>query len=68
MFAVHAERGMTNYGHPSDKDRIDTQESGRICAEDGCGTILSRYNPANRCEVHIGKEPPKPDRVTPPRR
>ena len=27
---------------------------GRVCAEPGCGTILRRTNPADRCELHGG--------------
>ena len=27
---------------------------GRVCAEPGCGTILRRTNPANRCDLHGG--------------
>ena len=25
---------------------------GRVCAEPGCGTVLSVYNPSSRCAVH----------------
>jgi hypothetical protein len=26
--------------------------SGRVCNQAGCGTLLSRYNPASTCSVH----------------
>lgn len=29
-----------------------TYRRGRICATSGCGTLLSRYNPTNRCSLH----------------
>jgi hypothetical protein len=29
-----------------------TYRRGRICASSGCGTLLSRYNPTNRCSLH----------------
>lgn len=25
---------------------------GRVCAERGCGTVLSIYNPGSRCAIH----------------
>lgn len=31
-----------------------TLPAGRVCAEPGCGTILRRSNPADRCELHGG--------------
>jgi hypothetical protein len=30
--------------------------SGRHCAEEGCSTILSIYNPADVCFAHRGEE------------
>jgi hypothetical protein len=36
----------------------------RTCAEDGCTTRLSRYNPARRCAIHHGWDQQK---VTRPR-
>lgn len=35
------------------------EPAGRICAEDGCRTILSTYNCAEKCALHGGfpKEP-----------
>jgi hypothetical protein len=29
-----------------------TAETGRRCAEPGCGTTLSRYNTGDRCYLH----------------
>jgi len=28
--------------------------AGRVCAQDGCGTVLSRRNPSDRCALHGG--------------
>lgn len=28
--------------------------TGRVCAEPGCGTLLRRTNPSDRCELHGG--------------
>jgi hypothetical protein len=28
----------------------------RVCAEDGCATVLSRYNPESLCGVHLEAE------------
>jgi hypothetical protein len=43
---------MTNYGFPSSADRRDTEPRGRVCAIEGCDTVLSRYNRADQCSVH----------------
>ena len=43
---------MSNFGFPSSEDRLDTEPRGRVCATDGCDTILSRYNRADHCGVH----------------
>ena len=29
-----------------------TYDGGRVCAHEGCGTVLSRYNPDAYCDVH----------------
>jgi hypothetical protein len=29
-----------------------TYSKGRICATEGCGTHLSRYNPTKYCSIH----------------
>ena len=36
----------------SQTDRVPVRQRGRICAQDGCDTILSIYNPAKLCAVH----------------
>ncbi len=33
-------------------DRVKAYRMGRVCAEPGCTTILSIYNPSPRCAVH----------------
>ena len=33
-------------------DRVRMYHEGRVCAEPGCGTVLSVYNPSSRCAVH----------------
>lgn len=32
--------------------RPKLQEAGRVCTVADCSTILSRYNPRDRCRVH----------------
>lgn len=44
LVARHADRGV---GKPP-KDH----GPGRVCAEDGCETVMSRFNPNPRCYVH----------------
>jgi len=34
--------------------RPRTYGSGRVCAVEGCGTILSAYNPSDVCALHSG--------------
>ncbi len=34
------------------EDRLATYGSGRVCAADGCATVLSRYNPSPFCCLH----------------
>ena len=33
-------------------DRVRIYREGRVCQEQGCGTVLSIYNPSSRCAVH----------------
>ena len=33
-------------------DRIRFYGQGRVCAQPGCTTLLSMYNPSSRCAVH----------------
>jgi len=37
----------------SQADRVTARKRGRICAVEGCDTILSIYNPARYCSVHV---------------
>ena len=33
-------------------DRVRSYSEGRVCAEPGCSTLLSVYNPSSRCAIH----------------
>jgi hypothetical protein len=33
---------------------------GRVCGASGCGTLLSTYNPALYCSVHVAAGTPRP--------
>lgn len=37
----------------SQADRVRAHQRGRTCAHEGCETILSIYNPARLCAVHV---------------
>lgn len=39
----------------SKTDRVAIRERGRICAHEGCATILSIYNPARYCSAHVSE-------------
>jgi hypothetical protein len=39
----------------SQADRVAVRERGRVCAHDGCDTILSIYNPAKYCSAHVSE-------------
>ena len=49
--------------------RVDRFGAGRVCVFDGCSTVLSFYNPADRCWTHtesrpkvaLGRQPQQPD-------
>jgi hypothetical protein len=41
-------------------DRVTTYGSGRVCAAPGCGTVLSSYNPALCCSLHVAAAVPRP--------
>ena len=45
--AVHGKSAMAN---PDDRPR--TYGAGRVCAADGCDTVLSSYNPSSVCCLH----------------
>lgn len=41
------------------RERLRTYARGRVCAADGCATILSAYNAADRCALHGTASPPR---------
>jgi hypothetical protein len=41
---------------------VRTYASGRVCRADGCGTVLSAYNPSSFCALH-GRALPRPRRA-----
>jgi hypothetical protein len=43
-------------------DRVAVRERGRICAHDGCDTILSIYNRAKYCSAHLADALDRPRR------
>jgi hypothetical protein len=51
---VIGDRRVSPFGRPSDK-RLDREKAARICVEDGCDTLLNRYNNTNRCGIHEAK-------------
>jgi hypothetical protein len=43
----------TQFGTPTKaRDRVVSARKGRHCAEPGCPTLLSTYNPAETCYLH----------------
>ena len=36
-------------------DRVSVKARGRVCAHEGCDTILSIYNPATYCSAHASE-------------
>jgi hypothetical protein len=36
-------------------ERVAVRERGRVCAHEGCDTILSVYNPLNYCAAHVSE-------------
>ena len=46
-------RGGAQVGTPVRGKEASTRPArGRVCAYEGCTTILSTYNPAHECSVH----------------
>jgi hypothetical protein len=39
--------------------RPRTHTAGRVCLSEGCDTLLSRYNPSERCRVHTSLRYPR---------
>jgi hypothetical protein len=44
---------LNPWGSISQANRVRVHQRGRICAHDGCATILSIYNPAKYCSAHL---------------
>ncbi len=44
---------LNPWGPISRANRVRVHQSGRVCAHAGCATILSIYNPAKYCSVHL---------------
>ena len=38
-------------------DRVAIKERGRVCAHEGCDTVLSIYNPSKYCSAHASEGP-----------
>jgi hypothetical protein len=43
---------LNPWGPVSQGDRVRSYQSGRVCADPGCDTILSIYNPSKYCSMH----------------
>lgn len=51
--AGHSNRGNAQFGTPNrGREASSRPAPGRVCADPGCSTILSTYNPAEHCGVH----------------
>jgi len=44
---------LNPWGPISQARRVRVHQRGRICAEAGCATILSIYNPSKYCSAHL---------------
>ena len=42
------------YGSPNGKGKTTRAAAGRLCSEEGCSTVLSTYNQAAACWLHVG--------------
>lgn len=49
MAETYVQRGRSVLSRPRPPKAI---EGTRLCAEDGCDTVLSRYNKRTTCSVH----------------
>jgi hypothetical protein len=47
----------------SQTERIRFHDRGRVCAQPGCATILSIYNPARYCAAHLPQAQPRRRRM-----
>jgi hypothetical protein len=54
---VYRAVGPQPAGRPCDK--VKTYPRDRVCGAEGCGTVLSAYNPSSLCSLHIGAESPR---------
>ena len=46
-------------------ERVAVRKRGRICAHDGCDTILSIYNPGKFCSAHVSEARTRRHRESP---
>jgi hypothetical protein len=61
--------GSVSATGPRGRVRVDRFAARRVCVFDGCPTVLSFYNPADRCWMHteprpkisLGRRPQEPD-------
>lgn len=53
--ATHAIRGYHARGFGEGSAKARTYGVGRTCAIEGCGTLLSAYNPSHTCALHEGR-------------
>jgi hypothetical protein len=52
--------GFLSEGTGKVSDRVQTFGRGRVCEAHGCGALLSTYNPARFCSLHVGVAAPQP--------
>lgn len=61
--------GSLSATEPGGHEKTARFDVGRVCAFDGCATVLSSYNPAEHCWTHteprpkiaLGRRPAEPD-------
>jgi hypothetical protein len=52
MMATHISGSMVRGAPIARAERVRTYASGRVCAAEGCTTVLSIYNPSRFCGLH----------------
>lgn len=53
--------GFRSSGTGRSSEKIPTYGHGRVCETTGCDTVLSSYNPAHHCSVHVALSAPRLD-------
>jgi len=49
---------LNPWGRPfTQANVVRAHQKGRICAHEGCATVLSIYNPTTHCAAHAGEQP-----------